>query len=91
MSRFFVFLVLFFCPVFVFAEEITITSYYPSPYGLYNELETNRLAVGDTNNNGTLDAADQPNRDGDIRLKAQTGNPTSWPAGTTGQFAYSST
>jgi len=49
------------------------------------------LAVGDTNGSGGLDAADQPNRDGDIRLKAQTGNPTSWPAGTTGQFSYSST
>ena len=72
-------------------ESITVTTYYPSPYGEYNELGTNRLAVGDTNNDGTLDAADQPNRDGDIRLKAQTGNPSSWPAGTIGQIAYSRT
>jgi hypothetical protein len=87
-------------PVFVFLsaayllcfaeESITITTYYPSPYGSYNELQSNKLAVGDTDGNGTLDAADQPNRNGDIRLKAQTGNPTSWLAGTTGQFAYSS-
>ena len=74
----------------VFAEDITITTYYPSPYGSYNELATNRLAVGDTNGNGSLDAADQPNRDGDIRLKSQAGNPASWSAGTIGQFAYSS-
>jgi len=77
---------------FLFAEEsITITTYYPSPYGSYNELAANRLAIGDTNGNGTLDAADQPNRDGDIRLKAQTDDPAFWPAGTQGQFAYSST
>lgn len=74
-----------------FAEDsLTITTYYPSPYGVYNQLATNRLAVGDTNGSGSLDAADQPNRDGDIRLKAQAGNPTAWPFGTTGQIAYSS-
>ena len=27
------------------AEEITITTYYPSPYGSYNELGTNKFAV----------------------------------------------
>jgi len=74
---------------FLFAEDITITTYYPSPYGEYNELGTNRLSVGDTNNDGNLDAADQPNRDGDIRIKPQAGDPTGWPAGTTGQFSYS--
>jgi hypothetical protein len=76
---------------FAAEESITITTYYPSPYGSYNELATNRLAVGDSNGSGGLDAADQPNRDGDIRLKPQTGDPTSWPAGTRGKFAYSST
>ncbi|MCK9432474.1 MAG: tail fiber domain-containing protein [Candidatus Omnitrophica bacterium] len=38
---------LFFCPVFLFAEEITITSYYPSPYGVYNELRAKKMAIGD--------------------------------------------
>jgi hypothetical protein len=74
----------FICVICVYAqqgESLIITTYYPSPYGSYNELQTNRLAVGDT---------DQPNRNGDIRLKAQTGNPTFWPAGTVGQFSYSS-
>jgi len=84
--------VLVFSAAIVFAEDaITITTYYPSPYGVYNQLGTNRLAVGDTDGINGLDAADQPNRDGDIRLKAQAGNPTAWPAGTIGQFAYSST
>jgi len=27
-------------------ESITITTYYPSPYGSYNELQTNRLYIG---------------------------------------------
>ncbi|MDD2702499.1 MAG: hypothetical protein PHC33_00615 [Candidatus Omnitrophica bacterium] len=89
LALFFSFLTL---PINLFAEEsITITTYYPSPYGVYNQLQTNRLAVGDTDGNDTLDDADQPNRDGDIRLKAQAGNPAAWPAGQIGQFAYSST
>jgi len=71
-------------------EEITITTYYPSPYGQYNQLATNGLAVGDANGNGSLDVGDQPNRDGDIRIKAQTGDPSTWPAGTSGQISYSS-
>ena len=28
------------------AEQLTITTYYPSPYGSYQDLETQRLAVG---------------------------------------------
>lgn len=41
------FLVLFiFSPAILFAEEkITITTYYPSPNGSYNELGVNKLAV----------------------------------------------
>ncbi|MDI6758775.1 MAG: hypothetical protein QMD94_03780 [Candidatus Omnitrophota bacterium] len=47
-------------------EFITITTYYPSPYGSYNELQTNKLAVGDTDGKGSLDAADQPAANGQI-------------------------
>ena len=46
-SIFLISLVLFFCSTFVFAEEITITTYYPSPYGVYQELRSKRLAIGD--------------------------------------------
>ncbi|RKY30351.1 MAG: hypothetical protein DRP68_06240, partial [Candidatus Omnitrophota bacterium] len=56
-------------------ESITVTTYYPSPYGVYNQLQTNRMAVGDTNGDGQLTALDLPNRDGDIRLKPQPGDP----------------
>jgi hypothetical protein len=31
---------------FVFAEDLTITTYYPSPYGSYNQLSTNYLEYG---------------------------------------------
>ncbi len=70
-------------------ETITITTYYPSPYGVYNELQSNKLAVGDTNDDGELTALDLPNRDGDIRLRPQPGNPDNWDPGEEGQFAYS--
>ncbi len=38
-------------------ETVTITTYYPSPHGVYNELQSNKLAVGDTNDDGQLTAA----------------------------------
>jgi len=31
----------------VFAEDITITTYYPSPFGNYRELRAQRVAIGD--------------------------------------------
>ncbi len=78
--------------VAVFAEDetFTITTYYPSPYGSYNELSTNKFAVGDTNGDGQLTSADQPNIAGDIGLKPQTGIPTAWALGKAGELAYSS-
>lgn len=33
---------------FVFAEELTITTYYPSPYGSYNELTAYKIKIGDS-------------------------------------------
>jgi len=47
-------------------ETITITTYYPSPYGVYNEFQSNKMAVGDTNEDGQLTAADQPPADGQL-------------------------
>jgi hypothetical protein len=32
----------------VFAEDITITTYYPSPYGSYNDLTANQMKIGST-------------------------------------------
>ncbi len=64
-------------------ETFTITTYYPSPYGSYNELSTNKFAVG----YATSD--EQPNTAGAIRLKAQPGVPTTWARGKEGEIAYS--
>jgi len=72
------FLLLFYCLSFA-AEEITLSTYYPAPYGTYDELQAYKLAVGDTNSSGTLDAGDMPPEVGQIYtarsiiLKPQTG------------------
>jgi hypothetical protein len=31
-----------------YAEQITFSTYYPAPYGVYNEMRATRMAVGDT-------------------------------------------
>ena len=81
------FLLLVFLPVLLFAqnETLTITTYYPSPYGTYNQLGTNKLAVGYTG------SSDQPSITGDMRLYPQSGSPTSWSAGKQGEVVYAST
>ncbi len=35
-------------PFLLLAEDLTITTYYPSPYGSYNELTSNRLSINIT-------------------------------------------
>lgn len=44
----FLFLTVLFFSSSAFAERITITTYYPSPYGVYDELRANKMAVGTT-------------------------------------------
>ncbi|MDD5409581.1 MAG: hypothetical protein PHC71_05790 [Candidatus Omnitrophica bacterium] len=61
-----IFSFLFLCVTVVFAEDITITTYYPSPYGSYNALQTNRLGVGDNNADGVLNSSDVPGTNGDV-------------------------
>ncbi len=89
-----------------FAEEnwdtVTYTTYYPSPYGVYNNMEANRMAVGDTDGLNGLDPGDIPPADGQLYVarsviyKPQTTSPNSsgvWAAMTsskTGEMAYAS-
>jgi len=51
------------------AEEITLTTYYPAPYGNYEELQATKLAVGS--------ATTMPSTDGDLEasgtIQANTG------------------
>jgi len=65
-SALIIFSFLFICATVVFAEDITITTYYPSPYGSYNALQTNRLGVGDNNADGVLNSSDVPGTNGDV-------------------------
>ncbi len=45
----FVYMILFSGVSFCFAQEqITITTYYPSPYGVYRELRSQRQSIGDS-------------------------------------------
>lgn len=65
-----VFSAIFLCSTFVFAEEITITTYYPSPYGVYRELRAQRTAIGDNYIDGanyTWEAADGDGGEVDYR------------------------
>ncbi len=65
------------------SDSITIVTYYPSPYGSYNQLQTNSLGVGDNNNNGTLDAGDVPPTlgypNGDVWIAGNVGIGTTGP------------
>ena len=61
--------ILFFHSVCAFAEDITITTYYPSPNGSYSSLQTERLGVGDNNADGSFTSADVPTNPGDAWIK----------------------
>ncbi|MDD5476744.1 MAG: tail fiber domain-containing protein [Candidatus Omnitrophica bacterium] len=74
--------ILLFSTIVSAAEEITITTYYPSPYGSYNQLQSKTLGVGDNNGNGVLDSGDVPDpiaHPGDVWIKGKVGIGTSTP------------
>ena len=63
-----------FFAIYAYADDtLTITTYYPSPYGVYNRLQTNSLGVGDNNSNGMLDSGDVPTTAGDVWIKGKVG------------------
>jgi len=64
----------------VFAEDITITTYYPSPYGSYSSLQTDKLGVGDNNSDGLFTAADVPTTTGNVWIKGNVGIGTVSPS-----------
>ena len=77
MGWFFVLLSFFCFPPYAHADEkITITTYYPSPYGSYNQLQTNTLGVGDNNGDNNFTSADVPNpstNPGDVWIQGNVG------------------
>ena len=65
---------LFFCSTFAFCDEnITITTYYPSPYGSYNSLQVNNLGVGDVNADTAFTSADVPSGSGNVWIAGKVG------------------
>lgn len=87
MGRKILFLIL--CVIFLacfnaFAEDITITTYYPSPYGAYNELGSNKISIG---KNSTTQNFDSPANNGSIRFN-QVLSSSPLPSGTAGELAY---
>ncbi|MFA5100475.1 MAG: hypothetical protein WC547_06305 [Candidatus Omnitrophota bacterium] len=49
-------------------EKLTITTYYPSPTGVYNHLQSNRMTVGDFNNDNLINSNDLPDQDGELAV-----------------------
>ena len=69
-----------------FAQEtLTISTYYPAPFGVYNQLVTNTLGVGDNNSSGGIDAGDAPlvTDAGDVWI-AEAGYPVRYHFSATG-------
>ena len=71
-----------------FAEDITITTYYPSPLGVYKELRAERMAIGDDYYDSSKhgwgsgqDWEDAKNKNIDLAVQNQilVGNPTTIP------------
>lgn len=68
----------------VFADTLTITTYYPAPYGAYRQLASQTLGVGDNNNDNVLNANDAPNPNdpnqfGDVWIRGKVGIGTTTP------------
>jgi hypothetical protein len=74
--------IFFACLVCALADEtITITTYYPSPYGSYSSLQIDKLGVGDNNGDGSLTSADIPTTTGYAWIKGRLGIGTINPVG----------
>ncbi|MBU0759878.1 MAG: hypothetical protein KKC66_01385 [Candidatus Omnitrophica bacterium] len=86
----------------VIAEEITLTTYYPAPFGNYNELQAEKLAVGSSTTMPSVDGdlaalriavgsgATMPTTDGDLvsngTIRANTGFNFNGTDGHTGSY-----
>jgi len=46
--------------IHAYGYELEMTTYYPAPYGIYEQLQADKLAVGDINEDGKLTGGDIP-------------------------------
>lgn len=65
-------------------ETITISTYYPAPYGVYNQMVTQTLGVGDNDGSGNLGSSDAPDpgnplQRGDVWIAGDVGIGTASP------------
>ncbi|UCC95149.1 MAG: hypothetical protein JSW40_10160 [Candidatus Omnitrophota bacterium] len=65
-------------------ETITLTTYYPAPYGVYNQLATQTLGVGDNSPPAGIDGNDAPDptvvaQQGDVWIAGEIGVGTTTP------------
>lgn len=61
------------------AEDMTITTYYPSPNGSYDALSVKRLSVGDTNGDGSINSSDVSASSGYLLVSGRLGIGTTAP------------
>lgn len=66
--------------LYVFAEEMCITTYYPSPNGAYDALNVKRLSVGDTNGDGKINVSDVSSSSGYLLVAERVGIGTTSPS-----------
>ena len=68
-------------------ETITITTYYPAPYGVYNELRANKMVIGDSDASSTP----SPDTDGVVRFKGRSSDPAGADDTKPGALYYNTT
>lgn len=83
-----IFLILFtfFLLPFLQAENITLTTYYPSPSGIYDEMMVNKMVIGNTDTSVTP----LPDTDGVIRFQGRSSNPSGLDDTEEGALYYNS-
>ena len=65
-----------------YAEQITFSTYYPAPFGVYNQMVVRTLGIGDNNNDSiinNLDAPDPTTNPNDLWVAGKVGIGTTSP------------
>ncbi len=62
------------------SEDLTVTTYYPSPNGSYDALLAKRFAVGDVNSDGSINVSDIPGSNGYLLVADKVGIGTASPS-----------
>jgi len=68
----------------VYADQMTFSTYYPAPFGVYNQMVTRTLGVGDMNNDASINYLDAPDpnnsaQENDLWVAGSVGIGTTMP------------